>query len=340
MRYEKRLAVMLATIAILAAPGWGQSGRHPQPQQPPSTTQGGAPGADVQLGTQEVLLSVTVRGPNNKPVAGLTQDDFIVAENRVRQKLTSCTVSTRPISVVLLLDASGSVFSEMRSIRTAAEQFVSVLGPDDQVSVIEFADKVELLQDWTTDRAAISHAIEWRLRAGNSTAFWDAIYLAADQQLAKIDGPSAIVILSDGDDTSSKLTEEQALGALDRAACSVFVVSKAEALIEQLRPYAGVGGVMSGSAPQARYLIQRYEASQEEMQKMADRYGGILIAPPDNDKVKYIEAFTEIASELKQQYVITYVPQNETRDGRWRSIDIYLTRPGLVAKTRKGYIAE
>jgi Ca-activated chloride channel family protein len=332
---------VLATMTVVAivAPGLGQSGRRPAQQAETKTTQqDGEPGTDVQLGTQEVLLSVSVRDAEQRPVTSLTQDDFIVAEDRVRQKLTSCSVSTVPVNVVLVLDASGSVFSELKSIRAAAETFVDALGPDDKISVVQFAEKVELLQDWTGDHEAVRHAISWRYKAGEATAYWDAVYLAADEQLSKVEGRRAVIILSDGVDTVSKVTEEQTLAALDRSDTSVFVVSKAQALIERIRPYAGAAGAIRGSAPQARTAIATLEASQERMQAMADRYGGRLFAPLDNEDLTQV--YKDVATELKQQYVITYVPQNESKDGRWRSIEIYLTRPGLVARTRKGYVAQ
>jgi Ca-activated chloride channel family protein len=332
-----RLGALALTLAALAAPGWGQSGRRPTPQQPKDAT-GGEPGADVQLGTQEVLLAVTVRDAAGRPITNLTKDEFIVAENRVRQTLVSCQIASVPVNVVLVLDASGSVFTKHTSIRRAAEGFVAKLGPEDRVSVVQFADKVELLQDWTSDREDVKHAIDWRYRGGDATTFWDAVYLAAEEQLSKVEGRRAIIILSDGVDTSSKVTEEQALAALDRTGATVYVVSEAQALIERARPYAGVGGVIQGTAPRARYAILTLEAAQEKMRRLADRYGGRLFAPIEDADLG--TAYDDVAAELKRQYVITYNPQNEARDGRWRSIEIYLTRPGLVARTRRGYVAE
>ncbi len=284
-------------------------------------------------------MAITVRDAVGRPVTGLTQDDFIVAEDRVRQKIVSCAVASQPVNVVILLDASGSVFSELQSIRSAADSFVRALSPEDRVAVVQFAEKVELLQGWTSDRDAIEHAIDWRYKGGEATAFWDAVYLAADDLFAGVEGPKAIVLLSDGVDTSSKVTEDHVRAALDRAGCSVYVVSKAQVLIDRISKYTGVGGVMSGSAGQARYAVQRLEEAQAEMGKMADRYGGVMLLPRD-DREDLSDKFQSIARELKQQYLVTYVPQNEERDGRWRSVEIYLTRPGMTARTRKGYVAE
>lgn len=345
MPYRRRPAAalvralsLLVVFGSFLAPGLAQSGRRIPPKEDQSGQKGGESGDVVQLGTQEVLLAVSVRDASNRPVTGLTQDDFIVAEDRQRQKIVSCAVASQPLNVVLLLDASGSVFSELASIRKAADAFVSALGPDDKVAVVQFAGKVELLQNWTSDHEAIEQAINWRYKAADSTSFWDAVYLAADELLPQTEGPRAIVILSDGVDNTSKVTDDQARAALDRAACSVFVISKAQALIDRYRPYAGKAGVIGGMSGQARAVIDTLQNAQDAMEKMADRYGGRIFKPAENEDLS--EKFKTIATELKQQYLITYNPENEARDGRWRSIDIYLSRPGMTVRTRKGYVAE
>lgn len=311
-----------------------QSGRRPPPKAEP-VPPGQDPDADIRLGTQEVLLNVTVRDAGGRPVKGLSGTDFIVAEDRVRQELASCREAMLPVNVVLVLDASGSVFSERVSIRKAAGAFASELGPEDRVSVIQFADKVELLQDWTTDREAIQHALDWRYRGGEATAYWDALYLAAEDQLSKVEGRRAIILLSDGVDTSSKTSEDHVKAALDRSGASLYVVSEVQAVIDRIKPYAGKAGVLSGSARPARAAIGELQASEDRMMRLADRYGGRLYAPVSEADLH--QAYRDVALELKQQYVLTYVSANEVRDGRWRAIEIFPTRPGMTVRTRKGY---
>jgi VWFA-related protein len=334
-------ALALALVLALAGLAPGQSGRRPKPTPPPSgadaQTPDGEEAPDVQLGTQEVLLSVTVRDAEGRPVTNLGKEDFIIAEDRVRQTLESFGKADVPVHVVLLLDASGSVFSERTSIRRAAARFVEKLGANDRIAVVQFADTVELIQDWTGDDEEVRHALNWRYRGGEATALWDAVYLAAEH-LAGIDGRRAIIILSDGVDTKSEVTPIQAQAAVDRVGAMVYVVSKAEALVEKLKPYAGVGGRIAGTSRQAQDIIGQLKAAQERMREMADRAGGRLFAPLREVELEAV--YGQVADELRQQYVLSYVPQNERRDGRWRNIEIYLTRPGLVARTRRGYVAE
>ena len=252
--------LLLGLVFPFAPATPGQSGRRVPEGGNRPVTQKGDGGDDIQLGTQEVLLPVTVRDPEGRPVKGLTKADFVVAEDRVRQTITSCVEAQVPVNVLLLMDASGSLFSEFKSIREAAKQFVGKLGSEDQISVIQFADKVELIQDWTTDHDDVKHALSWRYKGGQATAYWDALFLAA-QQLSKVEGRRAMIVLSDGLDTSGKVDETRAFAALDRANAAVFVVSKASALIAQARGYTGLGGVLTGSAGAARDVIGRLTTS-------------------------------------------------------------------------------
>jgi len=327
------LGVAIALVLAGVLPSFAQSGRRIQRPESPSSS-GQSNGDEIQLGTQEVLLSVSVRDPEGHPIKGLTKDDFIIAEDRVRQTITSCVEAQVPVNVVLLMDASGSVFSELASIRRAAGEFVSKLGPEDKVSVIQFADKVELIQDWTSNFNDVRHALNWRYKGGEATAYWDALYLAADQ-FSKVEGRNALIVLSDGLDTKSKVGETDAFAALDRANTSVFVVSKAAALIARAKGYTGFGGVISGNAGAARAAVDQLTASEERMRAMADRYGGRLFAPIEEREMATV--YGQVADEIKLQYVIFYASTNERRDGRWRSIEIYATRPGLTVRTRKGY---
>lgn len=340
-----RLAAALLLVLVHLAPtgtAAAQSGRRVTPSQ--NAPAGAVPnsvddGGEVQLSTQEVLLSVTVRDAEGRSIKGLSPEDFIVAEDRVGQKIESFNPKREPVNVVLLLDASGSVLSELTSIRKAAAQFVDSLGPEDSVSVMQFADRVELIQDWTTDRTEVKHALDWRFKGGEATAFWDGLYLAAADQLAKVDGRRAIVLLSDGVDTRSRVTQTDAMAALDRSAASLYVISKASAIIEKIRPSAGkLGSILNGTGGAARDAIDILTVSEERMRTMADRYGGRLYAPLRDEDLAGV--YAEIADELKQQYVISYVSTNDRRDGRWRSIEIYVRRPGLTVRTRKGYVAQ
>jgi Ca-activated chloride channel family protein len=304
----------------------------------------------VRLRADEVLLNVTVLDSYGRQATGLTRGDFIVAEDGQRQDISSFIVSSVPVNVVLLLDASGSVVSEIDSLRQAAMQFVNALGPEDRVSVIEFHTKLELIQDWTAKAEDVRHALSWRFKPGmvmnkqgryefGLTALYDAIYSSADEQLGKVEGRKAIIILTDGDDSSSKVTYEQAVSAVVKAGAVVYVVSKARAMLAQLAPYRGkTARILAGAyAQQAAMLAARLEQAEQIMTDLSRRTGGQIYSPLEDKEMGAV--YAQVAREIKNQYIITYVSKNETRDGRLRRVNVFLTRPGYTSRTRDSYYA-
>lgn len=304
----------------------------------------------LRLRADEVLLNVTVTDSFGRRVTTLGKNDFIIAEDGQRQDIASFFISTVPVNVVLMLDASGSVAGEIGSLRDAAMGFVHELRPEDKVSVIEFHTNVELIQDWTSQVEDLKHAISWRFRPGmirtdsgtstyGSTALYDSLYSTAKEQLAKVDGRKAIIMLTDGDDTSSKVTYDQALAGLIGSGAMVYIVSKARQFINEAKPYTGgVGRVLGGgSAQRAAEYIARMERAEELMTNLATRTGGQLFSPLTTDELK--DVYAKVARELKDQYVISYVPKNEKRDGGLRKVGVYLSRPGCRARSRDSYYA-
>ena len=326
------------------------SAAHPQSGRKPATGQ--QPGQDeaIRLRAEEVLLNVTVLDSYGHQATELIKDEFIVAEDGQRQDIASFLISSVPVNVVLMLDASGSVVSEINSLRDAAMQFVSQLGPEDKISVIEFHTNVELIQDWTAKADDVRHALSWRFKPGmvqtkqgsftyGTTALYDAVFSAADEQLAKVEGRKAIILLTDGDDTSSKVTYEQALTSIVKSGSVVYVISKARAFIHELDKYRGKAGRVfgGGTAQQADVYAERFERAERIMTDLAERTGGRIFSPLEDREMK--DVYGQVARELKNQYIITYIPKNLEHDGRLRHIKVFLSRPGYAARTRDAYYA-
>jgi Ca-activated chloride channel family protein len=249
-----------------------------------------------------------------------------------------------------MLDASGSVVSEINSLRDSAMHFVSQLGPEDKTSVIEFHSNVELIQDWTAKADDVRHALSWRFKPGmvqtkqgsftyGSTALYDAVFSAADEQLAKVEGRKAIILLTDGDDTSSKVTYQQALTSIIKEGAVVFVISKARAFINELNRFRGKSARLFGGgiAGQADMQVARFERAEQLMTDLATRTGGRIFSPLEEKEMK--DVYGQVARELKSQYILTYVPKNLEHDGRLRRIKVFLTRGGYAARTREAYYA-
>jgi Ca-activated chloride channel family protein len=332
--------VLLVLLIGAASP---QSGRKPAPAQ-------SGPDEPVRLRAEEVLLNVTVMDAYGHQATELVKDEFIVAEDGQRQDIASFVVSSVPVNVVLMLDASGSVVTEINSLRDAAMHFVKQLGPEDRVSVMEFHTDVELIPDWTAKAEDERHALSWRFKPGmvqtkngsftyGSTALYDAVFSAADEQLAKVEGRKAIILLTDGDDTSSKVTYEQALTSIVKSGSVVYVISKARAFINDLDRYRGKAAkIFAGTtAQQANIFIERFERAERMMTDLATRTGGRIFSPLEEKEMK--DVYGQVARELKNQYIITYIPKNLEHDGRLRRVKVFLARPGYSARTRDAYYA-
>lgn len=341
LRHACGSMLMLLVLISAAEP---QSGRKPVSGQQPAQDEA------IRLRAEEVLLNVTVTDSYGHQATELTKDEFIVAEDGQRQDIASFLVSSVPVNVVLMLDASGSVISEINSLRDAAMHFVNQLGPEDKTSVIEFHTNVELIQDWTAKADEVRHALSWRFKPGmvqtrqggftyGSTALYDAIFSAADEQLTKVEGRKAIILLTDGDDTSSKVTYEQALTSIIKSGSVVYVISKARAFINELDRYRGKAGRVfgGGTAQQADIFAERFERAERLMTDLAARTGGRIFSPLEDKEMK--DVYGQVARELKNQYIITYVPKNLEHDGRLRHVKVFLARPGYAARTRDSYYA-
>jgi Ca-activated chloride channel family protein len=333
-------------VLLLVSSAHPQSGR--RPTEPPASD--GRQNETLRLRAEEVLLNVTVMDPYGHQASDLNRAEFIVAEDGQRQDIASFVLSSVPVNVVLLLDASGSVVGEINSLRGAAMHFVNQLGPEDRTSVIEFHSKIELIQDWTASAEEVRHALSWRFKPGmvqnkqggfdyGSTSLYDALFSTADEQLAKVEGRKAIIMLTDGDDTSSKLTYHQAVDAIIRSGAVVYVISKARAFIEELNRYRGKAGRVfaGGAAQQADMYVGRFERAEQLMTDLSTKTGGRIFSPLRDEDLK--DVYGKVARELKSQYIITYVPKNLQHDGRLRKVRVFLTRGGYEARTRDSYYA-
>lgn len=349
------LLTLLSTL-LLSVPGsyaLGQSGRKPFSaekevgQQPTGVVTEGEEDV-LRVRTEEVLLPVSVRDAAGLPVAGLSEESFFIYDNGVRQEIRSFNRRRIPANIVLLLDASGSVFSQMRFIREAARGFIQGLEAEDNVCVMQFADKVELLQDWTraTDTAKLVKAVDWRYRPGESTAFYDALYLAARDQLRKVEGRRLIVLLTDGIDSIDRkhASYQDALNAVRGVEATVYVVSLTASLRALLEKRTGAGGSLSsilarGYDPRqvSRYL-SLIDGAEKLLTGLAEQTGGRIFLPIRDEELS--PAYSAIALELRTQYIITYRPLPSAQSGTWRVVRVLVAPGGYEVTSRGGYTVD
>jgi VWFA-related protein len=295
------------------------------PQEPPDS------GETLKVQTTVVNVFATVRDHHNAIVPDLTKDDFKVFEDGVEQKVAYFTREVDlPISLAILMDTSGSMQEILGAEQDAASRFVHVvLHKKDEALVMSFDTDVNLLADFTEDPSLLSRAIRratinvdasgiggtvGTIPNSNSggTNLYDAIYLACHDELANEAGRKAIVILTDAEDTGSKLSEADAIESAQRSDSVIHII-----LITDPRATEGYGpGVAS---------------------HMTQETGGRVVNVRNEKGLE--KAFDVISEELRSQYVMGYSSTNTKRDGTFRKIKVEVNRPDVKVLARKGYYA-
>ena len=277
-----------------------------------------AQGQRIRSGVELVSLNVTVTDGSNKYVTDLTEQDFDVYEDGAKQNLTFFSRTQQPIALALLLDTSASMDERMGIAQEAAIGFAKQLHKEDQAEVIDFDSQVRILQAFTNDAAALEKAIRQTTPNG-STSLYNALYIALkDLKKVKAETTSdirrqAIVLLSDGDDTSSLIEFEQVLDLAKRSETVIYSI-----------------GLRQGE-------IARREFKEAEfvLKQLSSETGGRAYFPTDARELQKI--YQSIWDELASQYALAYSSSNPKRDGAWRRVQVRVVKPGLTARTKLGY---
>ena len=269
----------------------------------------------VRVNTDLVVLNVTVTDADGQYVPGLRLADFKVFEDGKEvpaQLISGFSVHESPFASVVLLDTSSSMEVRLSLARSAAIRFLDRLREEDVAAVYNFDSKVERVQDFSPGRDLAPMA--YGLRAKGMTRLNDAIVDAANALAERSEMRKAIVILSDGMDTSSKASADKAIESALGIGATIYAVDMSAA-----------GG---GSNNQQSAAVLR---------NFAEKSGGRFVGTPGGPALR--DAFANIADELGHQYTIAYRPLNKTRDGKWRKLEVKVSRSELMVRTRKAYRA-
>jgi Ca-activated chloride channel family protein len=270
-----------------------------------------------------VALNVTVQDKTAKYVAGLQLDDFVVYEDGVKQDVEFFEADAVPLDLIVLIDTSSSMRDKMSAVHEAAAGFVSTLRQADCGAVLSFADTVSILQPLTSDRAALESAVR-STRAYGKTSLNTAVYVALKQfgGGARATGAvrrQAIVVLSDGADTSSLVSLDDVLAAARRSGVGIYTVS--------LQPHRELPVMLGARDP---------EPDSDYTMKALARETGAQAFSPSPSELKSV--YRSIATEVASQYSIGYVPKDARAGGRFRRVVVQIvTKPGLRLRTRPGY---
>jgi Ca-activated chloride channel family protein len=251
-----------------------------------------------------VILWVTVTDRSDRLVGDLTKDSFTVYEDGAPQTIRDFLLEDRPITMAIVLDSSGSMRDAMPEVHEAAAGFVETLRPQDKALVIDFDDKVFLLQDIVSDQAALKDAVT-STEALGSTALYDALH-AAFRKLRGIEGRKAIVLLTDGDDTSSQFSYNRILEEAKAQSVLIYGIGLGEVKKGVLKEFSETTGGRAFFVAKASQLADVYH---------------------------------KIAEELRRQYYLSYSTTNKTWDGRFIKLEVKSSNPDWTVRARRGYFA-
>jgi len=275
-----------------------------------------SPQSAIKVDVSLVNVSFTVTDAAGHFVTGLGKDDFTVEENGRKQDIQRFSLENAlPLTIGMLIDTSPSVSGVFEDEKETATQFLeSVLRPDDLAMVINFDHDVTLEQDLTNDKRKLRSAISG-LRVGRGTAVYDAVYLACNEVINKEGGRKAIILISDGQDTVSKVRLSEATTAAAKSEAVIYSISNR------------IGG----------FFGLRNSGNPETLKKLSLESGGAVYFVGGRNDLTNV--FQQIAEELRSQYTLAYTPSDATRDGRFRSIRIIPRDPRYRVKARTGYYA-
>lgn len=297
---------------------------------------------EVKVETTLVTIPVSVFDRNGLYIPNLKQADFKVYEDGKEQEIAYFGTSDKPFTVILLLDTSPSTEYKIDEIRSAAIAFVDQLKPQDRVMVIEFDADVHVLTEATNDRQAIYKGIR-NADFGSGTSLYEAVDFSLKKRLSKIEGRKAIVLFTDGVDTTSstrKATYDTTIALAEESDSLIFPIYYNTYFDNR---QSGGGFPTSGTIfdpPQRQARGTRpedYALGRKYLDELADYTGGRVFRP-ESTPGGLTAAFEGIAEELRRQYQIGYTPSDDGKPGQRKQIKVRVNRPSLVIRSRDSYI--
>ena len=314
----RRFLIVLVLILALGGFVTGQQGK--RPSAPPATNQvaSSSSGDDQTLSVNVDLVNIlfTVADRKGKFVTNLKKGDFKVFEDEKPQSITNfSSESDLPLTIALLVDTSGSIRDKLKFEEDAAiEFFYSTLQRGkDKALLISFDSGVDLLQDFTDDPEKLANEIR-KIRAGGGTSLYDAVYLAVNKKLSGQSGRRIVILITDGDDNSSRISLTEALESAQKNDVTIYSIS---------------------TNSSAFFGSKEQERGDKTLQKFSDETGGKMFRPLKNEDLA--ASFVNIREELRAQYQIGYRPSNGNMDGSFRRIRVDIADRRYQARARSGY---
>ena len=344
----------------------------PPPAQKPTPREEQEP---VKVFTEEVRLPVAAYDAYGHFDPGVVLGDILVLEDGEPQEIRS--VRRIPANILLLIDTSAAVTlgKDIKTTRAIALRLLGKLRPDDQISVMQFGDRPELLQDWTTDTQIVTHVLKTKLSGSKRERLSEAILAAVAQLKDRPAGSRHIVLITDGVETpGGRVSYEEAVRQLSGAQATVHIISYTTlvrlAIEERNRGGLFRGGTGSqrealpvpdptmppgqtrnpsvtlGTIDLDREMRRRYKKyadetkqSEARLTRLADETGGRILLASTNDEM--IRQADEVARDIGAEYVVTYTPKRplaSAQSGEYRHVEVASRRVGLTLRSRRGYV--
>jgi Ca-activated chloride channel family protein len=299
---RRAAAVSVAVLASLSAIAAGQE----KPQV-------------FRAGVELVSLNVTVVDSQGRYVTDLAEADFSVFEDGAKQELSFFNRSNLPIALSLLIDSSASMEQRMEHAQEAAIGFARKIRGQDLAQIVDFDSRVEIKLGFTNKIDELESAIR-TTSAGGSTALHNAVYISL-KELAKVKAKNpdeirrqAIVVLSDGEDTSSLVSFEEVLELAKRSETAIYTI---------------------GLQPRETSALRGFREAEFVLRQLAQETGGRAFFAQKVEDLK--DVYGQIADELSSQYSMGYASKNPRRDGAFRRLVVQINRPNTTARTKRGY---
>ncbi len=299
----------------------------------------------IKVDSSIVRLNVGVVDGKGRPMTMLNRENFAIYEDGVKQEIARFEPTVAPFSVVLILDMSGSTLGFRQTIQQSALRFIDALAPEDRVAVVEFHDKVNLLNDFTNNRINIAHSINAANGRGK-TQFYKALDFSLEKLAKEGSRRKAIIVLTDGVDTKAQDADRNFVGKLKESEIPnavkpetndalIRILSKSDAQGVTVYPLALPTSKIAEPTPIQTAMLS---SARTRLQILADRTGGTFNAI--NRLEDMGKLYAVVAADLRALYTVEYQPTNNKRDGKWRAIKVEVNNPELISKTRQGYFAK
>jgi len=322
--FARQFCVAVALLAAISSPA--------AQQKPPEPSDDDV----IRVNTNLVTVPISVLDRNGRFIPGLTQEQFHLFENGVPQDIAYFDSADKPFTVALLLDISDSTKFKLKEIQDAAIAFTEQLRDEDRVIVVAFDSNVKIVSEVTSDRAALQAAIR-RIKTGGGTSLYSAVNVVVSERLNRIRGRKAIVLFTDGVDTTSRhATYEDTLHTAQELDALIYTIQyNTYSDLTASSPNEGFNGAELMTA-KGEPLQVAYTRAKRYLNLLAEKSGG---RPFFADNVERLRAtFARIAQELRQQYSIGFYPKPEAGDDGTRQIKVKVDQTGVVIRTRRSYV--